>query len=91
MRLLYFTESDMQQRHQILFAVYDRDWFVFAHSANVPLSEKFIDEIGDNKELCRDLARHPHRTDAEGDRKYYIDADGDIIEKEGWVEYHDDI
>lgn len=84
MRLLYFAAADAQGRHPIIYAVYDRNWFRFTHSANVPLDEKFIDEVGDNKELCLDLTRHMRRADADGDRKYYIDGADDIIEKEGW-------
>ena len=90
MKLLYSTEPDAGGRHLIYYAVWDRDWFSFSPSVNRPLTEMSIDEIEANKELCIDLARRLRREDSAGDRKYYIDADGDIIEKEGWVEYHDD-
>ena len=85
MKLYYVTDPDAQGRHLIYYVVWDRDWFIFSHTTNAPLSEMIIDEIAGNKALCIDLAKGLNRTDVEGDRKYYIDADGDIVEKEGWA------
>jgi len=90
MKLIYAQQPDSEGRHLIYFAVWDKDVFSFARSVNAPVSEMSIDEVEANKALCLDLAKVRDKEDAAGDRKYYIDADGDIIEKEGWAEYHDD-
>ena len=89
MKVLYATNPDAQGRHYIYRCVWDRDIFSFTHTINAPVSEKIIDEIEANKALCLDLAGTLGKADADGDRKYYIDAAGDIIEKEGWIEYDD--
>ncbi len=89
MRLLYLTDADAQGRHAILYAVYDSKWFEFKHTTNLPMTEKRIDEIGGNKKVCSDLARSIGRTDSDGDNRYAVDDNGDIIEKSGWEEYHD--
>lgn len=90
MKILYAEKPDAEGRHYIYRCVWDRDIFAFTHSINVPLSEMSIDEVEANKALCLDLVKTLGKEDAAKDRKYYIDADGDIIEKEGWAEYHDD-
>ena len=90
MKLIYAQQPDVEGRYLIYFAVWDKDVYSFARSVNAPVSETTIDEIEANKALCLDLTKTLGKTDAGGDRKYYIDADDDIIEKEGWVEYLDD-
>ena len=86
MKLYYATDPDAQGRHLIYYAVWDRDVFSFEHTTNIPLSEMEIDEIADNKALCVDLAKRLYKEDAEGDRKYYVDAGGNIVAKDGWEE-----
>ena len=90
MKLIYAQQPDAEARRLIYFAVWDRDVFSFARSVNAPVSETSIDEIEANKALCLDLAKTLDAEDIDGDRKYYIDENGDLIEKEGWVEFHDD-
>ena len=87
MKIVYAANPDAEGRHFIYRCVWDRDVFTFTHTINVPLSEMSIDEIEANKALCLDLVKTLGKEDAEGDRKYCIDANGDLIEKEGWVEY----
>ena len=84
MKLYYATDPDAGARHFIYHAVLNRDAITFTHSTNVPLSEMTVDEIDDNKDLINDLARTLGKTDADDDCKYYIDATGDIVEKENW-------
>ena len=91
MKIYYATDADSEGRHRIFFAVLDRDTVLFEHSANVPLSTKTIDEIADNAALINDLRRTRGKVDVEGEHKYYVDAAGDIIEKDGWEEYYDGI
>ncbi len=91
MKLYYATNPDAEGRHRIYYAVFDRDAITFEHSTHVPLSEKTVGEIADNKTLVNDIRRKLRKTDIDGDHKYYIDADGDIIEKEGWVEYYEQV
>lgn len=91
MKILYAEKPDAEGRHLIYRCIWDRDIFSFTHSINVPLLEMSIAEIGANKALCLDLAKTRYKEDVDGDRKYYIDVDGDIIEKEGWVEQIADI
>ena len=90
MKLIDGEKPDVEGRHLIYFTVWDRDVFSFARSVNAPVNETTIDEIEANKALCLDLAGTHRKEDSDGDRKYYIDADDDIIEKEGWVQYYAD-
>ena len=86
MKILYREAADGEGKHYIYHAIYSRDLFQFSPSTNTPLLEKNIDETEGNKALCADLVETQGREDAEGDNKYCVDADGDIVEKEGWEE-----
>ena len=76
---------------KIFYAVYDRDWFAFSHSTNIPLAEFVIDETApENKNVCIDLVRIQSRVDINGDGKYFMfDNAGtwELHERDGWEEY----
>ncbi|MBZ0220682.1 MAG: hypothetical protein K8I01_09660 [Candidatus Methylomirabilis sp.] len=81
MRLLFNADEG-----EIYYAVPERDWFWFAHTTNIPLSEFDIDEINpENRDICMDLRRVAGKKDQEGRGKYYIS--GCVLHvKEGWQE-----
>jgi len=90
MKILYEQAADAEGRHRIYHAVYDKGWYEFSHTTNVPLATLEIDELPGNQELCRDLAASVGKVDAEGDNRYYIDGSGNIIEKDSWEEAIED-
>jgi len=78
------------QNGKITTCVYDRDWFMFDNQGAVT-STLEIDEIDpDNKALCLDLVRTQGKVDESGDPKYMV-TEGELMEKEGWVEVVADI
>lgn len=82
MRILYDATDG-----KIFYAVYDRDWFAFSHTTNVPLTEIIIDELDPaNKTICFDLVKTQNKVDDTNEGKYYVDASGALMEKAGWVE-----
>lgn len=89
MKVLYAVDTDGQGRHYVYAAVYDRDWFSFSHSINVPLAELEIDEIDGNRALCVELVRSLRKRDAANDQRYMVDAAGGIIEKVDWEQWID--
>jgi len=92
MKVFYDISPDAQGRHKIFYAVPDNELFYFKHTTNIPLSEKVVDELApDNQAICIELRRTLNKVDSEGDNKYYIDVDGDIIEKEGWIQDYGEI
>lgn len=81
MRLLFNADDG-----EIYYAVPERDWFWFAHTTNIPLSELDIDEVApENKDICMDLRRVAGKADSEGRGKYYVGS-GQLYEREEWVE-----
>ena len=84
----YAQAGYTSDKHTIYHAVYDRDWFSFSHSVNIPLLELTIDEVDpDNKAVCQDIVRRIKQTDVDGEHKYYIDDQGQLCENVGWGEY----
>lgn len=80
MRLLYRNDGF------IMYAVYDRDWFLFQNETNYQLSVLEIDEVGDNnKAVCSDIVKTLHKWNSTGQKKYYIE-DGELYARDGWVE-----
>ena len=86
MKILYSEQVDAQGNHMIYHAVYDRDWFEFAHTTTIPLLTLEIDEISENQGLCRNLARSVGKVDAEGENQFYIDSTDGVVAKSGWEE-----
>lgn len=85
MKILYNNQDG-----KIFYVVLDKDWFMFIHSTNIPLTEIEIDEINpDNKTICVDLRKTNNRFDINGLKKYYI-SNGDIYERENWEEFVED-
>jgi hypothetical protein len=89
MQVIYREQPDKDLRHFIHDAVLERDALTFEPSVNVPTLELEIDEISANAALCRELALRRDRRDAALDPRYMVDADGDIVEKQGWEEWID--
>ena len=89
MRVFYREEADKDGRHFIHDAVLERDALMFESSVNAPTLKLEIDEVAANAALCRHLIFARNKRDAAGDRKYYVDADDDIIEKQGWEAWID--
>lgn len=84
---IFFNNQD----GRIFYAVYDRDWFAFSHTTNIPLAEFEVDEVDpDNKAVCIDLVRTRGKVDINRDGKYYmLDNAGtwELHERDGWEEY----
>lgn len=76
---------------KIYYPVPDRDWFMFHHSTNIPLTEFEIEEIlPNNQGACIDMVKVQGKTDAAGDAKYYMFNNAGTWElhiKDGWEEY----
>lgn len=70
---------------EILYAVYERDRFSFAHTTQIPLTLLEIDEVAANQPLCRDLFNAQGRRDAAGQGKYYL-VQGELFERDAWRE-----
>lgn len=73
----------------IYYAVYDREYFKFTHTTNIPLSLLTVDEVDANKSTCIDLAKSINKVNADGLGKYYI-QDGELYSRDGWVEHMED-
>lgn len=86
MKILYNNNTG-----RIFYTVYDRDWFAFNHTTNIPLTEFIIDEIDpENKAICIDLVKTVNKLDKDGNPKYYIVEVGGVPElhqTDNWVEY----
>lgn len=74
---------------KIFYAVYDRDYFKFTHTTNIPLSILTIDEVEINKDTCIDLIKNINKVDNDGLGKYYI-QDGELYFRDGWAERMED-
>ena len=90
MRLYYRNDEDAPGKRLIMAAVYDRDLFAFyTGGMNPDHSTLDIDEVDpENKAVCRALAYNSPR-DVNGERRFYIDADSDLAENEGWEPYEE--
>lgn len=79
MKILYDSTG------KIFYAVYDREYFKFIHTTNIPLSVFAIDEVEANKNICSDLASNINKVNSDGLGKHYI-QDGELYSRDGWVE-----
>jgi hypothetical protein len=70
---------------KIFYAVYDREYFKFSHTTNIPLSILTIDEVDANKDICIDLIKNVNKVNADGLGKHYI-QDGELYYRDGWAE-----
>ena len=80
MKILYNNSN-------IYGAVYDNDWFKFSDHSGAILDTFEIDEIDPtNKTVCNDIANTLNKTNEAGERKYYV-LNGELYERENWVEF----
>ena len=89
MKLIYTTDEYTTGKKRIYYAVYDKDIFSFVHTLNLPFAEMTIDEVGGNKELCKDLNLMARHKDEAGESKYFINNLNEVCENIGW-EFYDD-
>ena len=84
---IYYNETTGEP----FFAVYDSQLFSFNFDVS-SFSEIEIDEIVDNKELCKDLQRYFNKgaKDINGLTKYYISG-GELYERENWEEFVNEV
>jgi len=86
MRIYYKLKPYAPGKRLIVGAVYEKDLF------SAPLEPKGcfhidVDEVDpDNKGICRNLADATSKRDSEGEGRYFIDADHELCENEGWEE-----
>lgn len=64
---------------------------LFSHTTNIPLTIFEIDEIyPDNKQICRYLYITQHKTDINGNNKYYMfnnNTQWELHQRDNWEEY----
>ncbi len=87
--VLYYLQTEFAiGKHRIVNAVYDKDIFAFDESNMSAFSVLPIDEIAPtNKDLCLSIAKTVNDVDAVGEGKYYINSAGELMGKDGWVEW----
>lgn len=71
---------------KIIQANYDADDFKWVNTSNGAAVYQ-IDELDpNNRSICADIQRSVNKLDELGRGKYYIET-GNLMEREGWVEY----
>lgn len=86
MKIHYLQSEYAVGKHRLVQALYDSEVFKSDASVLSPHWILNIDEIDPaNKALCMDLAKTVNKVDAQGEGKYYVNASGQLMQKEGWV------
>ena len=66
---------------------WNKDDFAWLNNTNNAATYN-VDEIDpENKELCIDIMRVRNQVDINNNPKYYIDADGDLADVDGWISH----
>jgi len=84
---IYYTTTEYQAgKHRIVKVLYDDEVFKFDEGTLAPHGILTIAELDPvNKPLCLDLKRTEGKVDSVGENKYYVNANGQLMEKAGWA------